>query len=389
MSELTLPEARRFLTALHRVVPEREIGGPEEAVGFVRQAGCIQFDPLDVVGRNAELVLQARWPGYRRGMIGELLYEKRALFDVWDKNMSIAAMEDWPRFHRFRRRWFGWLESWEPAVAEITAHLRRNGFACSTDLGEEHDVEVQWHYYGPQRRAKAVLECMCHAGLAVVHHKRGTRRYYGLAEQLVPAHLYRAPDPHSCEEEYHDWIVLRRIGGIGLLRNRPGDAWLGLHDFKAAHRNAAFARLAAAGRIAELRIEGQKLPYYADVRNLPLLDRVVRGELSGGAPECRFIAPLDNLIWERKQTLELFGFDYRWEVYTPAASRKYGYYVLPVLYGDRFLGRIEFEAGRNHFGVKRFWPEDPASSGARERQALNRALERFALFLGKECTTRF
>ncbi len=364
-------QVKRYLVHYHHLTPETQLHDPHETAAFVRKVGCIQFDPLEAAGRNADLVMQSRMPGYKRGDLSHWLYTERMLFDVWDKNMAICTVEDWPYFHRFRNRYVQLLKDHKKSVAKITAYLRKNEYGCSSDFGIEGMVE----YWGTRRLATHVIEWMCYAGLAIVHHKRGTRRYYALAERFIPEHIYNAPDPNPGDADYHDWLVLRRINSIGMLWNRPGDAWLGIYDFKSPERNATFARLLKAKRIVEIPVEGLKWPLYIDRENLPLLESCP----DEAPPECRIIAPLDNFVWERKLLAALFNFDYKWEVYVPAAQRQYGYYVMPVLYGHDFIGRIEFNKDGS---VKNFWPENPKGLNKAEKQALKNALKRFAGYLG-------
>ncbi|WP_337747608.1 DNA glycosylase AlkZ-like family protein [Victivallis vadensis] len=370
-------DACRFLIDYHHLSDETELKMPADTVEYVRKVGCIQFDPLDVVGRNPELVLQARCRNYRKGDIGELLYRERRLFDVWDKNMAICAVEDWPCFSRFRNSHAQWLEEHADAVRIVSDYLKTHEYACSSDIELEGRMPC-WHRQ--QRMSRGVLECMCHAGLAVVHHKRGARRYYSLAEHTIPRHLLERQVDHSDDAGYFLWQVRRRTGGVGLLWNRPGDAWLGIWGMKSVHRNEAFRKLAESGELLEVAVEGLKHPLYLPGPALPVLENVLRNAPAEAA-ECRMIAPLDNLLWDRKLIAELFGFSCKWEVYTPAAERKYGYYVLPVLLGDRFIGRIELRSADAVLQVEHFWPEPDAGRVSGWKPALRRGLKRFAAYL--------
>ena len=326
----------------------------DSIVEYIRKVGCIQYDPLDVVGRNADLVLQSRCSSYEKGDIEKYLYSDRTLFDVWDKNMSICAISDWAYFKRFRNRYLPWCDEHKATIDEITQYLKVNDSACSSDF--EFEEKVGWHY-GPQRLAKAALECMCYAGLAVVHHKKVARRYYCLAEKYVPEKYFTMENPNRTDDQYFKWVVLRRINSVGVLWNRQSDAWLGINGLKSELRNNAFNALLNEGKIAEITVDGIKHPLYIAAENLKLLEAADNSIKSKYA---RIIAPLDNMLWDRKLIAELFDFEYKWEVYTPIEERKYGYYVLPVLCDDKFIGRIEMETDKKNrtLIVKNFWPED-------------------------------
>ncbi len=301
---------------------------------------CIQFDPLDVVGRNADLVLQLRIHDFRPAMLRELLYEDRKLLDDWDKVMSIYPLEDYPCFQRRRQadraaleRSPDGLRSVAPLVhAEIEAH----GPLSSLELDFDHRVDWPW---GPTRAARAALESLYFAGDLVIHHKVHTRKVYDLAERHIPLDLLNASDPNPDDEAFHDWYLLRRIGSVGLLWNRGGEVWLGT-PFNAPQRQAVLKRLLEQGRLLEAHVDGIADPMYLRSQDSALLEDIVLSHNPAPA-SASFIAPLDNMMWDRRFLKALFGFEYRWEVYKPVADRQYGYYVLPVLYGDRFIARFE------------------------------------------------
>jgi uncharacterized protein len=326
----------------------------EDIVEYIRKVGCIQYDPLNVVGKNPDLVLQARCSLYRKGDIEKYLYLDRALFDVWDKNMSISTVSDWSCFERYRQGYLEWCNEHKEAIDKITRYLQVNDFACSSDF--EFDERVGWHY-GPQRLAKAALEGMCYAGLAVVHHKKGTRRYYCLSDKFISKKYFEMPKPYNTEEEYFKWVVLRRINSIGVLWNRPSDAWLGINGLKSEERNRAFKALLNEGKITEIIVDGMKHALYIATENLELLQASKKKPIKSSY--ARILAPLDNLLWDRKLIAELFGFEYKWEVYTPMAERKYGYYVLPILCDNKLIGRIEMETDKKSktLIVKNFWAQ--------------------------------
>lgn len=383
---ITRRQAGRFLLIRQGLAGAWRFEGKEGVMDWMRSVRCLQFDPLNVVGYNPHLVLQARIRGYRPEMLDELLYRDRLLFDGWDKNMSILLTEDWPHFARRRS---GVLDGRmaNPKIRElipqVIRRLEERGPLSSSDLEFHEKVDWPW---APARLSRAVLESLFFAGEVIVHHKEGTRKFYDLTRRHLPAEVLEAPDPHPTEHDYHDWLVLRRIGAIGMLWNRSGDAWLGIGGMKTAQRAAAFERLHRSGRIRKVIVEGmEKYPLYVKAEDVPLLDEVIRGA-DAGPDRASILAPLDNLLWDRRLILELFGFDYRWEVYKPAAARKYGYYVLPVVYGDRFIGRIEpvLDRSRRELVIRGWWPEPGVEPDRGVIDALERCLAEFASFAGAE-----
>ena len=219
-------------------------------------------------------------------------------------------------------------------------------------------------------------------GDLIVHHKRGAIKYYALAEDYLPAGLIRTADPFPDELDHVKWRIRRRIGSVGLLWNKASDAWLGITTMNAELRRNAFAELIGEGEIFKCQVERLKEPLFALKGDLPLLHEVVNGEEY--APRTEFIAPLDNLIWDRKLIRALFDFEYTWEVYVPPAKRKYGYYVLPILHGDSFIGRIDAVCHRrnNALVVNDLWYEDSAEISVKLRSSVKECLERFRHFHG-------
>ncbi|MFP4975204.1 winged helix-turn-helix domain-containing protein [Paenibacillus sp. CN-4] len=390
MIQLTNRQARQFLLLKHGLLGEYKFSGKQGVLDFARQVGCIQYDPIDICGKNAELVLQSRIKGFTKGMLAELLYEDRSLVDYPDKNLAIIPVEDWPYFERYRQAARLHAERYpamEALTAQVRAHIQTHGALSSDDLKLDGDFSWQSaiHWSGGNNSSRSVLEQMYSTGELIIHHKKGTRKYYDLATKYIQPHLLNAAEPLEDELEHHKWRVLRRIGAVGLLWNRASDAWLNIWGLKAAQRNEVFRQLLHEARIVAVAVEHTKDMLYCLAEDMPLIETVLQNQ----KPElrCELIAPLDNLMWDRKLINELFGFDYTWEIYTPAAKRKFGYYVLPLLYGESFIGRAEIivERKTRTLVVKNIWYEDGVQQTPHLQTALNNCLQRFALF--NECET--
>ena len=357
----------------------RRFAGTSGMLAYIRQAGCVQYDPLDVCGRNAELVLQSRVKGFTPSMLYDALYKRRALFDYWDKNMAIMPIEDWPHFARTRAQWRA--QPWErsrgdivPVLGEVRAQIAQRGPLFSADIALGKQVDWAW---APTSLSRAAMETLFYEGELMVHHKKGTLRAFDLTSRTLPAALQEAPDPFAAQEDFEAWRVARRVAAIGLLWNRPSDAMLGT-DLKAAARARAFDALADAGRIVPVTVEGIDPPCYLPAEALPTLEAARRAR-TPQYPRTELLAPLDNLLWDRNLIEALFGFYYRWEVYTPVAQRQYGYYVLPVLQGDALVGRMELVRARkeNTLCVKGAWWERET-----DLDGVADCLARFAAMLG-------
>jgi uncharacterized protein YcaQ len=342
--------ARRFLAIRHLLAPPRALPAtPESVLAVVDRLGSLQFDPLAVAGRNHDLVLAARIAGYRREITDELLYGRRLLFETYNKSLNLLPTRELP-YYRI---------SWETAAAgrsgellagqgplteKVLTAIAAEGPKSSADF--ERSEAISW-WWGPTSAVRAVLEALAVSGRLGLARRDGNRRYYDLTERLFPADLLEIRVP---EREQRRHKLLSRFRAHGLLGSSgSGELWLGIGP--AALRGDLRAELVDRGEIVPVVVEGLKGQRYVVADELPLLaqgEREIAAEATGaeprpgdGSPGCSFLAPLDPIMWDRQALAPLYGFDYRWEVYTPAAKRRWGYYVLPILSGDKLVGRIE------------------------------------------------
>ena len=389
MLTITKQQATQFILARQGLIGSYRFAGKAGAYDYIRQAGCIQFDPVDVCGKNAELTLQSRVKGYKKSMLWELLYEDRKLVDYVDKELSIWPTQDWPYFASFRERSLRMSDTFEGLQElkdEAVAYIREHGPVCSDTLPIEG--EIYWHssmhwsgnWQKKSQAARSVLEQLYTDGELIIHHKKGSRKYYDLAEKYLPAALLKADNPCKDEFEFISWRVLRRIGAVGLLWDKSSTAFLGI-DLKADLRKRVLSDLSADKKIESVMVEGIKVPFYYLSEDEALMQEIIAGT-ADLKPRMSFIAPLDPLMWDKALILALWDFRYSWEIYTPAVKRKYGYYTLPIIFGDRFVGRIEADPDRKEgvLQVKGLWWEPGVRQTKALNKALNQALGRFAKF---------
>ncbi len=382
---LTKSEARRFILAHQNLLPPRSLQGKEALLDFVRRVGCIQYDPVNVVGCNPDLVLQSRVGAYRPQLLEGLLYQERLLWDGFDKVQSIYLAEDWPYFSRRRaanreNHWFPHDQAvnLQPLILET---MRKDGPLCSLDLELKEKISGFWGV--PIRAERAALENLYNMGEIGIHHRVGTRRYFDLIERLLPQEILTAPDPHDSLEEYHDWHILRRVGAAGLAHAGGAEYWLGILEMKSPERRASLIRLVRKGELIPIAVEGvTRSPLFMRARDRDLLETTRHDPACD--PRAAFIAPLDNLIWQRDLINWLFDFDYVWEVYKPAHKREYGHYVLPVLYGERFVARCEpvLDRKANRLVIRNWWWEEDAPQDTPLMVAMEKCLLAFAEYAG-------
>ena len=371
--------ARRFLAIHQFLAPPRSLptGSPGILAVFER-LGSIQFDPIEIAGRNHDLVLLARVPGYRREMTDRLLYEERALFETYNKGLSLVPTAELPWYRvawdRARQRHdqeaFG---EHAPLVEELLCRIRESGPMSSIDV--EPRAAIEW-YWRPTNQVRALLEALGESGILGLARRDGNRRVYDLIERLFPAELLGREVPVRDRFRHK---LLSRYRAHGLLgTSGSAELWLGTSPRVdgqigaengiprgAAGRRELHAELVANGSLVPVAIEGIRGTRYLPSEELPRLEQAERevaaGSAPGGAPAgVAFLAALDPLVWDRDFLRSLYGFDYVWEVYVPAAKRRWGYYVLPILFGDRLVARIEprIERKTRTLRIAGLWWED-------------------------------
>ena len=380
MAAMTREQARRFILSKQGLLGKYRFVGKTGAYQYIRQAGCIQYDPVDVCGKNADLTLQSRVRGFMKKMLADLLYEDRLLVDYIDKELSIWPSEDWPFFSTYRSKsklHGAGFPSMPELEEQAVAYIRENGPVSSDTL--PIPGKVFWHssmhwsgnWQGTSPAARSVLEQLYTDGVLLIHHKSGSRKFYDLAEKYFSRDLLNAPNPCPDETAFREWRIRRRIGAVGLLWNRRSDAFLGI-EMTNEQRDAAFEKLEAEGVIRKTAVEGIRFPMYFLTEDLPLVEAVLSDAVDLSR-RLEFLAPLDPMLWDRKLVEAIWDYSYSWEIYTPAEKRKYGYYVLPMLYGEKMAGRIEAATDRKAqtLVVKNIWYE----AGVRQTKKLDAAVD--------------
>ncbi len=350
--------------------------------------GSLQFDPLEVTGaRNHELVLFARIANFRRELCNDLLYpkhSKRRLFEAYNKSLNLLPVGELP-WHRFawkraQGRHAGRLLIEHSKLAKrMLSRLRDEGPLAPSDFDATEGKEsVKGHWGVPTSLTRHVLDALFMTGRVGIARREGTRRIYDLTARLFDRELL-ARRVSASESIRHR--LLSRHRAVGLMgRTAAPELVYGIAT--ASERNKHLKALVDGGALHEVSVEGLRGPRYVLAEERSLL--LARDDI---APHVSFIAPLDPFVWDRELVRDLFGFDYKWEVYTPAAKRAHGYYALPILFGERLVGRIEPRLQRQtpQLDVLGIWLErgfDPETDGF--VSAFGETLRAFATFVGAE-----
>jgi uncharacterized protein YcaQ len=382
---ITKSEARRFMLMHHGLWPPRNHHGKRGVIEFISQIGSIQFDPINIVGRNPDLVLQSRISDYQARYLDELLYTERTLIDGWDKMACIYPSSDWP-FFTYRRKYLrdhpDLRTPSQDTLNRTIDQIQKSGPLSSLDFKEQQKVD--WHW-GPTKPVRAAMEYLYSRGYLGIHHRVNNRRYFDLIENLLPFDLLNGPDPHDSAEIYRKWHVLRRVGSLGIAQFNTGECWGGIIGVGAKERRNIILQLIQQNQLMPVSITGLGETKMV-IRNtdLPTLESARSNE--NPPRSAAFIAPLDNLLWNRKLIEDIFDFKYRWEIYKPKEKREYGYYVLPVLYGDRLVARIEptYDKTNRTLEIQNWWWEPGVTQSKDMLAAQIECISTFLKYLNAE-----
>lgn len=384
--------ARRFILGKQGLWPGRRWQGKAGADAAMRAIEHLQLDPLTVVARSHDLTLHSRVADYTPGLWETLAYEERRYFD-WGGWLAVRPMDELPYWRNLMRRqrdephWRQQAKLHGPAIIEMRQVLRERGTVANRDF-EMKDRTRHDSYRGRKDSALA-LYYLWRMGEVMVHHRERFERVYALAEAVAPAELlYEAGDAET------DAFLMRKLVAFhGLDVLLPGTGLIGrlMGGPDPKHWRA---REVEAGRLARVEVDGWKKPMVALAEDAPLLAELAAGRVPAvWAPlgpstreQVSFLAPLD-IVSARGRSKALFDFEYVWEVYKPVHLRRHGYYVLPILWGDRLVARADFKFDRttNTLVIPGFWLEDKATGRDPEfGQALSRGLADLLRFLGAD-----
>jgi hypothetical protein len=324
----------------------------------------LQLDPLGIMARAQDLMLHSRVIDYRIDDWARLTYDKRRFFD-WGGWLAVRPMEEMPYWRNLMRRerelghWREVEHEHHETIVEMRAVLRERGTVANRDF--EMASRKRTDSYRGRKDSAVALYYLWRVGEAMVHHRERFERVYAPTDAIVPAHLL---EPAS-DAETDDFMRRKHVAFEGIS---PLTGSYTIHS--TGDRAAALAwakRAVEDGRLIELEVEGWRGPRWALAEDAADIETIARGRVprawrpkgSTTIEQATFLAPLDP-VSARKRAKPLFDFDYIWEVYTPAPKRRFGYYALPVLWGDRLVARFDGRSDRaaSTFAILGLWLED-------------------------------
>lgn len=362
---ISLVQARNYL--LRRPGGLYPHGGPPiDPSTLVRQIGLLQVDPVSVVAANHHLVARARMPMYQPDHLDAALYQERVLVENFHAIHAILPMEDW-RYYDRRLGPPTRMEQAHPEVIRaahdrVIAAIHARGPLAARHFDSEDDRIIMEYGWGTTRQSQVALQNLLRRGFLMVHHREGTQRFYDLTERFLPPKIDTTPVTDA-ERERH--FAQRELTYAGLA--------MGARRLKPA---------IAAGDTLPITVEGVRGTFFIAAHAAEQAETAT--PIAEEERKAVILAPLDPFVWDRKRLAALWGFDYTWEVYVPQEKRQYGPYTLPILWGDRFVARLDpsLDRKRRVLMIRNLWFEADASKDPQLYTDLAAEIARFAAFHG-------
>lgn len=394
MLSIDIETARRFILGKQGLWPGRRWRGLKGTEQAMRTMEYLQLDPLQMIARSQDISLYGRVLGYKPEMWENVTYQQRKFFD-WGGWLAARPMEELPYWrvvmHRERDGVYGDSRTRQTArehaqaITEMRAILQERGTVGNRDF--EAADRKKTHSYRGRKDSALALYYLWRTGEVMTHHRERFERVYALTENVAPQALIY----EKTQAEADRFLVRKEISFGGITRvQRTGDSYGRGEPDRAAKK--LLEAMLADGELIEVQVDGWKTIQYALAEDEQLISGLSAGRIPKAwkpadtttTDEAVFLAPLDH-VSARGRARGLFDFDYVWEVYKPEHQRKFGYYVLPVLWGDRLVARFDSKLDRttNTFVILGFWLEDKAlGKNADFAEALARGFARFTEFLG-------
>ena len=384
--------ARRFIMGKQGLWPGRRFAGAEGTAAALRQMDAVQLDPLNVIARSQDIAMFGRVLDYRPKHLHQAAYEQRGFFDYGGVLFlyPISELPFWRlpmKRNAEKSRWKTFITENPKTIQQVKDALRVNGAMSNRDF--KGNKKLPNSYRGGKDTSVALYTPWL-TGEVMISHRKGFERFYDLTERVAPPEFNYA----ATEQEAEDFFARKSISFLGLMREKRWRKELSNYIEQKMNVDEADARIAALYEkkvIAPISIEGSKERWLVLDRDLVALEELDAGRIpSGWQPlgpgtqdEVTFVAPLE-IVSARKRANQVFDFEYIWEVYKPIAKRRWGYYVLPILYGDNLVARLDPKLDRKTMTlhINGFWLEEDALVDNPDfADALGKGLARFAKFV--------
>ena len=365
---------------------EQPAGGSkgDDLLQLIHRLGFVQLDSINTVARAHDMILYSRRPSYRAHHLKQLYERDRALFEHWTHDAAVIPMDFYRHWHlRFQRdadmlkaRWKNWRhDGFEQKFETVLQHIRDHGPVGSSDMGkDEKKGSGGWWDWHP---SKTALEYLWRSGALTVVGRHGFQKRYDLTERVIETDL--CPGNTDCDAEATlDWLCNAALDRLGFATS--GELAAFWDTVSSGEAKDWCQQALIKGNIEEITIEcadGKERKVFAR----PGI-RDEAAELDSAPGRIRVLSPFDPMLRDRNRAERLFGFHYRIEVFVPEPKRVYGYYVFPLLEGDRLIGRIDMKAQRDRgvLHVRALWPERKLRCSDARTRRLQAELDRVRRF---------
>lgn len=369
--------ARRLFLERHLLLRQNSGSGKNGDLDAVLNGlGFVQVDSVNTLARAHDLILWSRRGQYRPKALEHLVASRRTAFEHWTHDASVMPMPFYPMWRlkferdeaRMRARWPAARRAgWEAQIDDVLKHIADHGATSSGDVGEDEEKGSSgWWDWHP---SKTALEFLWRSGRLAICHRRGFRKYYDLPERVIPTAYLSARRDRA---EIIDWAMGAALQRLGFGTSGELAAFFDIVTKEEAKDWCADA--ANTGRIIDADIEMADHSRRRSFTSPDALDEAA--SLPEPTSRVRLLSPFDPALRDRARAERLFGFHYRIEIFVPEAKRQYGYYVFPVMQGDRLIGRLDTKRVGNALRTRAFWPEAGVKMGKARRAGLISELER-------------
>lgn len=389
--KITPQNARRLVISRQRLVDARPDESKKGIMELFRDLGCIQIDPIRAVERTQYLVLWSRLGKYKPADLDALIFQDRVLFEYWAHAASIVMTEDYPIYRIHMRDWLvgdkpwqkrtrAWLAENDELRRYMIDELHENGPLSSRDFKDHSQKSWKSGGWTSGQNVTLMLGSLWRLGHITISHRKGLTKFYDLTERVLP---------HVADLEESSWsdvvytATQRSLRALGIAR--PDHIEQHFTRERYPDLPKTLEKLELEGRVLPVSIEddNESWPgdWYIHTQDLPLLEAI---ESDAWQPRTTLLSPFDNLICDRDRTELLFDFHFRIEIYVPAKDRQFGYYVMPVLHGDRLIGRVDPKMDRKakKLTIHAAYREDGLTIDKKVTQEVRQAIDDLAKFAG-------
>lgn len=368
---LTIKEARQLIIGSQLFADTKLNNGKKDLLKIIEHLGYIQIDTISVVERSHNHILWSRMPLYKRSMLSELVENDRSVFEYWSHAAAFLPMRDF-RFSLIRKKNYSekysrWGKANKKVINFVYDRIKNEGALQSKDFEDKRGSSAGWWEWKPSKDA---LDFLFHQGKLMIAGRKGFQKVYDLTERILPDSIdTRFPD----EKEFYEHLIINSINSNGLVLEKEITY---LRKYNKPLFKKTLTELLEEGKILKTVVKDIDAEYYTTKEKLEFLNH------KKSRSEIHILSPFDNLIIQRKRLKDFFAFDYTMECYVPEPNRKFGYYCMPVLYRDEFVGKIDAKADRANktFIIKNiFW-----EGKAKHEKLLLGKIKKLANFCGCE-----